>query len=72
MNATLQGLPTVRAFFANKMLEKEFHHFQDCNTSPWYLYVCATRSFALWLDVICLVFIAVVTYSFLFLGDGKN
>lgn len=71
MNATLQGLSTVRAYNAHKMLEKEFHEYQDQNTSSWYLFICAARCFALWLDIVCLVYIAFVTYSFLFIGDGK-
>lgn len=71
MNATLQGLPTIRAFNANTFLEKEFHEFQDFNTSCWYLFICASRWFALWLDIVCLMFIAFVTYSFLFFGDGE-
>lgn len=72
MNATLQGLSTVRVFNANKILENEFHEFQDQNTSSFYLYLCATRCFALWLDIVCLAYIAFVTYSFLFFGDGKQ
>lgn len=72
MNATLQGLSTVRVFNANKILENEFHEFQDQNTSSFFLFLCATRCFALWLDIVCLAYIAFVTYSFLFLGDGKQ
>lgn len=72
MNATLQGLVTVRASNAATILEKEFHEFQDYNTSCWYLYMCASRWFALCLDVVCILFIAIVTYSFLSMGNGKN
>lgn len=71
MNATLQGLSTVRAFNAANMLEKEFHEFQDYNTSCWYLFATASRWFALWLDIVCLLFIAVVTYSFLLLENSQ-
>ncbi|XP_031635556.1 multidrug resistance-associated protein 4-like [Contarinia nasturtii] len=69
MNATLQGLSTVRAFNASKILEKEFHEFQDYNTSCWYLFICSSRWFALWLDVVCLLFVTFVTYSFLLLSN---
>lgn len=71
VNATLQGLATVRACNASKMLEKEFHEFQDRNTSCYFLFNGASRWFALWLDVISLLFSAVVTYSFLVLGNGE-
>lgn len=72
MNATLQGLATIRAFNADKVLEKEFHEFQDHNTSCWYLFICASRWFALWLDLVCLLFIAFVTYSFLIFANGNQ
>lgn len=71
MNASLQGLSTIRAFNAEEMLEKEFHEFQDHNTSALYLFQCASRWFAVWLDVVCLLFITFVTYSFLILKDCK-
>lgn len=72
MNASLQGLSTIRAFNAAEMLEKEFHEFQDHNTSACYLFQCASRWFAVWLDVVCLLFITFVTYSFLILKDCKS
>lgn len=70
MNATLQGSATVRAFNAETMLENEFHVFQDHNTSCWYLFTCASRWYAFWLDMVCLIFIAVIVYSFLIFGNG--
>ncbi|XP_031639018.1 multidrug resistance-associated protein 4-like [Contarinia nasturtii] len=67
MNATLQGLPTIHAFDAGKILEKEFHEFQDHNSSSFYLFICASRWFAFWLDMVCLLYITLVTFSFLLL-----
>lgn len=72
VNATLQGLPTVRACDATEALEKEFHEFQDRNSSCNYLFSCASIWFAVWLDIICLLFTASVTYSFLLLQDSKR
>lgn len=72
MNATLQGLSTVRGFKAEAILEKEFHEHQDHNTSAWYLFMSATRGFAVWLDMICVVYIGFVTYSFLLFAIGKK
>lgn len=71
MNATLQGLSTVRGFKAEAILEKEFHDYQDHNTSAWFLFAFAQRGFAVWLDLVCLVYIAFVTYSFLVFTIGK-
>lgn len=61
----------MRASNAAKILEKEFHELQDHNTSCWYLFICASRWFGLWLDFVCVLFIAIVTYSFLFLENGE-
>lgn len=72
LNATLQGLPTVRALNAGKVLEKEFHEFQDHSTSCTYLFFCASHWFSLSMDIVCLLFIASVTYSFLILESSKS
>lgn len=72
VNATLQGLPTIHAFKAEKMLENEFHEFQDFNTSCWYLFASGSQCLALWLDLVCLLYITFVIYSFLVLSNGIN
>lgn len=71
-NATLQGLSTVRAFNAHHILESEFYVHADYNTGAFHLRVTTTRAFAFWLDVVCLVYIACVTFSFLILDDGNG
>lgn len=71
VNATLQGSTTVHAFNAANILENEFHQFQDHNTSSFYLFTCASRWFALSLDVVSLLFSVFVTYSFLLFEDCK-
>lgn len=72
VNASLQGLSTIRAFNAGKMLEKEFHTFQDHSTSCTYLFSCANAWFSLFMDVVCLLFLASVTYGFLMLESSKS
>ncbi|KAJ6646818.1 putative multidrug resistance-associated protein lethal [Pseudolycoriella hygida] len=75
INATLQGLSTIRAFNASELLEKEFHDIQDHNISCYYLFLSSSRWFALWMDLVCLLFISFVTFSFLSvdfaMGSGK-
>lgn len=63
-NATLQGLSTIRAFNAHEILQNEFYNHVDNNTGAWYLKATTTRAFALWLDIVCLLYISVVTLSF--------
>ncbi|XP_055536637.1 ATP-binding cassette sub-family C member 4-like [Wyeomyia smithii] len=68
-NATLQGLSTIRAFQAQDILTKEFNEQLDVNTSSWYIFITTTRAFALWLDFVCVIYVAVVTLSFLLWGQ---
>ncbi|KAJ6637207.1 putative multidrug resistance-associated protein lethal [Pseudolycoriella hygida] len=68
-NATLQGLSTIRAFKAQQILSNEFDSHQDLNTSSWYLFLASTRAFALWLELVCVLYMATVILSFLLLGN---
>ncbi|XP_049854061.1 ATP-binding cassette subfamily C member 4-like [Schistocerca gregaria] len=69
LNASIQGLSTIRAFGAQTLLSKEFDKHQDLNTTAFYMFLSTSRAFAYWLDVGCLAYIAVVTFSFLLYGE---
>ncbi|XP_076757725.1 putative multidrug resistance-associated protein lethal(2)03659 isoform X1 [Xylocopa sonorina] len=69
LNATLQGLPTIRAFEAAEILTKEFDQHQDLHSGAWYIFISSSRAFAFWLDFLCVVYICLVTLSFLVLND---
>ncbi|EGI58008.1 Putative multidrug resistance-associated protein lethal(2)03659 [Acromyrmex echinatior] len=69
LNATLQGLPTIRAFGAETILMKEFDNHQDLHSSATYIFIASTRAFGLWLDIVCILYIALVTLSFLMLDN---
>lgn len=71
-NATLQGLSTVRAFNAQKVLESEFYDHYDCSTGAFHLKLTTARAFAFWLDVVCLFYIAFVTFSFIIIDDPNG
>ncbi|XP_049530637.1 ATP-binding cassette subfamily C member 4 [Anopheles darlingi] len=68
-NATLQGLSTIRAFGAQSVLRREFNDHLDVNSSAWYMFISTSRAFALWLDLVCVLYIGVVTVSFLIGGS---
>ncbi|XP_068155068.1 probable multidrug resistance-associated protein lethal(2)03659 [Drosophila tropicalis] len=71
-NATFRGLTTIRALNATKRLENEFHRYQNDNTSALYLYVSCNRAFALWTDLICVLYILAVTFSFLLFDKERG
>ncbi|XP_043503586.1 probable multidrug resistance-associated protein lethal(2)03659 isoform X2 [Polistes fuscatus] len=72
LNATLQGLPTIRSFEAGDILIKEFDNHQDLHSSAWFIFIASSRAFGFWLDVFCLVYIALVTLSFLIMYDDAS
>lgn len=73
LSASLQGLTTIRAFEAEGILEQEFDNHQDLHTCVWYLFVTCSRAFALWLDFVCVVYTAMVTFSFFLMDEsGKE
>lgn len=69
-NSTIRGLTTIRALNATKRLEREFHSYQNENTAAVYLYSSVNRAFAFWTDLMCVVYILLVTFSFLIVDRG--
>ncbi|XP_031342947.1 probable multidrug resistance-associated protein lethal(2)03659 [Photinus pyralis] len=65
INATLEGLTTIRASRAQRILEKEFDNHQDVYSSVVYMNIVASRAFGFYVDMTCAFYIAVITLSFL-------
>lgn len=64
MAASLNGLATIRAFDAEKVLISEFDNYQDLHSSAFYMFLGTSRAFGYWLDCCCVVYIALITLSF--------
>ncbi|XP_049547987.1 ATP-binding cassette sub-family C member 4-like [Anopheles darlingi] len=69
VNATVEGLATIRAYGAERHQAMEYHRRQDRNMAAGFLFGATTRAFAFWLDVICALYIASVVLSFLVIGN---
>jgi len=71
INSTLSGLTTIRSTGAQEMIRKQFDEHQDLHTSTYSLIIATSTVFGLALDIVSIGFIAIVTYSFIALNDGK-
>ncbi|KAI2473918.1 ATP binding cassette (ABC) protein subfamily C member, provisional [Diabrotica virgifera virgifera] len=67
LNASLQGITTIRAFGAQQLLINEFDRLQDKYTAAFYTFLATSRGFGFWLDMHCVVFTALVVISLLFI-----
>ncbi|XP_050078062.1 ATP-binding cassette sub-family C member 4-like [Anopheles maculipalpis] len=65
LSASLAGLPTIRAFGAQKELIREFDAHQDIHTASFYMFITASTAFGFALDLLCLIFVFIVVFSFL-------
>ncbi|EFN66324.1 Probable multidrug resistance-associated protein lethal(2)03659, partial [Camponotus floridanus] len=65
LNATLNGLTTIRAYCAQDILKQEFDKLQDVHTSTVYAYIVTSAAVGFILDVFCFIFISLGTFSFL-------
>lgn len=72
MNSSLQGLSTIRAFGEQEALKNTFDNLQDIHSSAWYMFLASSHTFGFLLDTVCVIYIGVVTFTFLLANDpGK-
>ncbi|XP_059609695.1 probable multidrug resistance-associated protein lethal(2)03659 [Phlebotomus argentipes] len=67
--ASLSGLSTIRAFGTENRLVDEFDSLQDVHSSAWYLFICCTSAFGQVLDFLSVIFVAIVTFTFLIVDN---
>ncbi|CAG9840903.1 unnamed protein product [Diabrotica balteata] len=71
LSASLQGLTTIRAFKAQDILKKEFDNYQNLNTSAYFIFAGANRTFGFWLDFVCVVYIGLVLAALLLIKSEQ-
>ncbi|XP_031636354.1 multidrug resistance-associated protein 4-like [Contarinia nasturtii] len=67
--ATLNGLSTVRAYNAEKILQTEFDNHQDNHSACWYSFIATGGAFGLSLDMACFIFITFIITYFIFIAE---
>ncbi|KAJ8920888.1 hypothetical protein NQ315_015681 [Exocentrus adspersus] len=69
LNATMAGLPTIRSNDAEQILVTEFDKLQDVHSSAWFMFLYTSRAYSFLVDLICTIYIGIVTFSFVLLAD---
>lgn len=71
VNASLEGLTTIRATKRQNILMKQFDCHQDVHSSASYMYMMSSRAFGFYLDLICVFYVAAIAFTFLICYPGK-
>ncbi|XP_049883671.1 probable multidrug resistance-associated protein lethal(2)03659 [Pectinophora gossypiella] len=72
--ATVSGLNTIRSSGEQqRTIAREFDKLQDLHSASWSLVLDTNRAFGFWMDMVCCLYLALVTFSFfLFASEGGN
>ncbi|KAI4581555.1 hypothetical protein MJG53_009998 [Ovis ammon polii x Ovis aries] len=68
--SSLRGLWTIRAYKAEQSFQELFDAHQDLHSEAWFLLLTTSRWLAVYLDVICAIFVTVVAFVSLILADA--
>lgn len=72
VNATINGASTIRSCAASQRLSDDFDAYLNHNVSAGFLFFATGRSLAMWLESLCIVFMATTITLFLVFDDRKQ
>lgn len=72
LSVSLDGLSTIRAFSAEKILIEEFDNHQDTHAACWYAFISTSCAFGFALDAMCFALVFIVIFSFLLFNTGTS
>ncbi|RZC39045.1 ABC membrane domain containing protein, partial [Asbolus verrucosus] len=72
INATLEGLTTIRTAGVQNILTDEFHKHQNVYTSASYTIQCCMFAFIFITEIFCIIFVAVIIIRIVITADGKH
>ncbi|CAH4036336.1 unnamed protein product [Pieris brassicae] len=71
--STVSGLTTIRSVKNQlKTLAKEFDKLQDLHTTAQSVELTTDRAFGFWMDIVCCLYLAFVTFSFFLFALGDK
>ncbi|KAG5307336.1 MRP4 protein, partial [Acromyrmex insinuator] len=72
VNATLNGLPTIRSSGVGieKMMQKQFDMLQDRHSGTWYLFLTCSTAFGVFTDLIICLFLACLCFSLILVNEN--
>ncbi|CAH0553606.1 unnamed protein product [Brassicogethes aeneus] len=72
LNASMEGLTTIRAFKQQRILKDEFDRHQDLFTSAHYTLHCSNRALDFAMDFLSTSLITIVISRFMFFNSGES
>ena len=71
LSSTMMGLTTVRAHKCQSICQQVFDDSQNIHSSTWFMFLATTRWFGMWLDWMCAIYVACVTFACVSLRYGN-
>nr|CAI5863362.1 unnamed protein product [Callosobruchus analis] len=72
VSSTISGLVTIRTCQIENTLIQQFEDHQDVNTSAWWMIGALQAGLGIWIDAICVLFIACISFTFIIVQSASK